>query len=334
MGNPGSGRKAMKMFTGLVLAMVAAGSLPGSLADETTDLTTFGGMGKGERVLGSGEEAVLFEYEGKGCLHHLWFGGNFEGVEETRIRYFVDGEETASIDMNLYLGHGIGFESNTAPWLTKYIGKIGKRNGIHNNYPIPFGKSIRLTAQRSAEAERNPQIWWIVRGTENLGVSLGGVALPETARLKLHRLEGYVANPLEEFNLFDVEGKGALFQVTIAAKSRDDSRHTFLEACMRGYHAQAKTPTMLSSGLEDYFLGTYYFDTGMYHGDTAGLTHFDKADGSFSAYRFHDADPLFFNNGFRLTCRNGETEHGTTKGGGYLSPPYTRFSTYAWVYQW
>ena len=54
----------MKMFTGLVLAMVAAGSLPGSLADETTDLTTFGGMGKGERVLGSGEEAVLFEYEG------------------------------------------------------------------------------------------------------------------------------------------------------------------------------------------------------------------------------------------------------------------------------
>ena len=93
---------------------------------------------------------------------------------------------------------------------------------------------------------------------------------------------------------------------------------------------------MLSSGLEDYFLGTYYFDTGRFYADISGLTHFDKQASRFSAYRFHDEDPLFFTNGLRLTCRNGETEHGTAKGSpvGGKQPPKTQYTTYTWVYQW
>jgi hypothetical protein len=288
-------------------------------------------MGKGERVLGGGKEAVLFEHQGKGCLTHFWFGGNFEGVENTRIRYYVDGETVPSIDMDLYMGHGIGFNDNHAPWATKHIGKVGKRNGIYNNYRIPFGKSVRVTAQRAAEAAENPQIWWIIRGMENGRVNLGGMDLPESARLKLIRRENHEAQSLEEFDLCDVEGKGALYQVAIAARG---SNLTYLEACIRAYPGKSKTPLMLSSGLEDYFLGTYYFDTGKFHSDMAGLTHLDKKAGSFSAYRFHDEDPVVFQNGFRLTCRCGETEHGTADGKPYLNPTKTRYTTYVWIYQW
>jgi hypothetical protein len=145
-------------------------------ADETDQLSPIGTMGKGERVIGGAAEAVLFEHEGKGCLTHFWFGGNFKGVEDTRIRYYVDGEEQPSIDMDLYMGHGIGFNDNQSPWATKYIGKVGKRNGIYNNYRIPFSKSIRVTAQqRQDDPAPNPQIWWIIRGIENGRVRLGGV---------------------------------------------------------------------------------------------------------------------------------------------------------------
>ncbi|MDT8391298.1 MAG: hypothetical protein RRC34_12410 [Lentisphaeria bacterium] len=53
----------------------------------------------------------------------------------------------------------------------------------------------------------------------------------------------------------------------------------------------------------------------------------------FSAYRFHDDDPVFFQDGLRLTCRCGETEHGQPDdGNGYLDPKPTRDTTYAWVY--
>lgn len=80
------------------------------------DMEMIGTSGKHQQVLHGDKEAVLFEHNGKGCLSHFWFGGNFGGVENTRIRYYVDGEEKASIDMQLYMGHGIGFNDNKAPW--------------------------------------------------------------------------------------------------------------------------------------------------------------------------------------------------------------------------
>jgi hypothetical protein len=297
---------------------------------------TFGTSGKAETVLAEGKEATLFAREGGGCLTHFWFGGNFDGVEETRIRYYVDGEKEPSIDMQLYMGHGIGFNDNQAPWATRRVGKIGKRNGIFNNYRIPFAKGIRVTAERNGAAKKDPMAWWIIRGAENLAVTLGGVTLPPEARLRLYRNESRVLPPLEEFDLCNAAGRGALFQVTIAAEGLETpNRMSYLEACMRGYFGGNSTPVLLSSGLEDYFLGTYYFDTGRFHADISGLTHIDPAKSRFSAYRFHDDDPVFFRDGLRLTCRNGETAHGTPEGPvAYKQPPATRFTTYTWVYQW
>jgi len=303
-----------------------------SLCDADNAFRSIGTMGKGERILEGETESVLFEHTGQGCLTHFWFGGNFKGVEDTRIRYYVDDETVPSIDMELYMGHGIGFHDQQAPWATKYIGKIGKQNGVFNNYRIPFSKRIRVTAQRAAGADPNPQVWWIIRGLENGRVSLGGITLPPSAKLRLVRLENHEAEPLEEFDLCNVDGQGALYQVTIAAQGES---FTYLEACMRAYIGNQKTPLLLSSGLEDYFLGTYYFDTGTFHADIAGLTHFNKESKSFSAYRFHDEDPVLFQGGLRLTCRCGETEHGKpAEKAAYLDPAKTRYTTYVWLYQW
>ena len=324
----------MRALPRLLLFLILASA---AHAGTTEGLSPIGTSGKYQAILKSDREVVLFEHQGAGCLTHFWFGGNFDGVEDTRIRYYVDGEEKPSIDMQLYLGHGIGFNDNHAPWANRYAGKIGRRNGIFNNYRIPFGTGVKVTAQRSAKSAKDPAIWWIIRGVENLRPTLGGVELPATARLKLLRVEDQIVPPLQEFPLVDVPGKGAVFQVTIAAEGQDgpDKQLSYLEACMRAYTDGKDEPILLSSGLEDYFLGTYYFDTGRYHTDTAGLTHFDKPAARFSAYRYHDADPLFFQNGLRLTCRNGETEHGTREGRvAYKNPPITKYTTYAWVYQW
>jgi hypothetical protein len=145
-----------------------------------------------------------------------------------------------------------------------------------------------------------------------------------------------VVPPLKEFDLCNVTGPGAVYQVAIAAEGLKTPKEiSYLEACIRAYFGNSDQPRLLSSGLEDYFLGTYYFDTGRYYSDVAGLTHFDPATSRFSAYRFHDDDPLFFTQGLRLTCRNGDTRHATPKGPvAYKMPPDTRYTTYTWVYQW
>jgi hypothetical protein len=159
-------------------------------------------------------------------------------------------------------------------------------------------------------------------------VTVGGVRLPPPARLRVYKREGYTAKPLEEFDLCDSRRPGALYLVTIAARSRGN--FNFLEAQMRSYLDGSREPLMMSSGLEDYFLGTYYFNRGRYANPVAGLTHLDEKDWTFSAYRFHDDDPVFFQKGLRLTCRCGEAAGERPFG----DPKETTYTTYAWVYEW
>lgn len=325
----------MKPF--ICSVMLAWGCLFASGAESEVDFTqlkTFCVIGKERPDLNGYGEAELLRRLGKGCLTHMWFGGDWPGYHETVLRVYVDGEESPSIAMELGLGHGVGFGEKTAPWGSEKMGKTGHPSGIYNTYPIPFGHGIRVTAQRAKESPDGAPFWWIIRGTENLPVTLGGVRLPETARLKLHKLENYLAKPYEEFALCDVSGAGALYQVTMAADGQRDSGDwkdiSYLEAIMRAYFDGAATPTLLSSGLEDYFLGTYYFNRGRYANALAGLTHLDTKKNTFSAYRFHDADPIFFQKGLRLTCRCGEELNGEKM----HDAPETRYTTYTWIYHW
>ena len=92
---------------------------------------------------------------------------------------------------------------------------------------------------------------------------------------------------------------------------------------------------MLSSGTEDYFLGTYYFNRGSYHLPLAGLTHKSQdSEGncSFSAYRFHEDDPILFQKGLRLFWRNGEQKDGKIYGDGL--PKRSQVTSYVWLYEW
>ncbi|GAB6166691.1 hypothetical protein JCM19992_26910 [Thermostilla marina] len=319
----------------IAVLVVGHGVSAESPSTHVAKLKSFGTSGKAVYPFteGSKTEAELFAYEGAGCLTHMWFGGNWPGWEETRIRVYVDGEESPSIDFELFLGHGIGFRDEFAPWGTKRIGKTGQPSGVYNTYRIPFGKSVRVTAQLAPGDDKNKRFWYIIRGVENMPIEFGGVRLPETARLHLYKRENYTAQPLEEFDIVDVESAGMLYQVTIAARS---TAFTFLESCVRAYFDGATDPVLLSSGLEDYFLGTYFFNRGMYHTDVAGLTHMDKEDHSFSAYRFHEEDPIFFQKGLRLTLRCGEqigNQRHNPRLQTWRAPP-TTYTTYAWVYEW
>jgi hypothetical protein len=290
-------------------------------------LKTFGTAGKEKKLLTAGKEAELFQYKGKGCLTHMWFGGDWPGYEKTRLRIYVDGEVVPSINMEMGLGHGIGFNDTNAPWGISKMGKTGHPSGIYNTYRIPFGKSVRVTAQLGIGVKDNPEFWWIIRGSENLPVTIGGIKLPEEARLKLYKRENYLAKRLEEFDLCKTTKAGCLYQVMIAARSENLN---FLEAIMRAYINGKEKPLLLSSGLEDYFLGTYYFNRGKYSTPVAGLTHIDEKDNSFSAYRFHDDDPVFFQKGIRLTTRCGEQEGDKIFG----DPKETMYTTYVWTYEW
>jgi hypothetical protein len=264
----------------------------------------------------------------------MWFGGDWPFFEKTRVNIYVDDEQSPSISMEFGLGHGYGLGKDSPPWGSEKMGKTGNPSGVYNTFKVPFGKSIRVTAQRNKNSPEKSAFWWIVRGVRNLPTMLGGIQLPQEARLKLYEVRNLIAQPLQEFNLCDVNSAGAVYMVSMTGESLrnmgDWKDISYLEAIIRGYFNGSHDPILLSSGLEDYFLGTYYFNKGPYANSLAGMTYLDKEKNAFSAYRFHDNDPLFFNDGLRLTCRCGEELNGSV----LHDPPPTKFNSYVWIYQW
>lgn len=319
-------------LVGLPLASAARGGSSFVQTDGKVDerVQSFTHVGKEEQPFVEHVEAQLAYQEGTGYLDHMWFGGSFANFTQLRLRVYVDNEGEPAIDMQLGMGAGVGFADPAAPWGTRFAGITGSPSGIFFNYRIPYSENVRVTAELPAGVSRDTVFWWIIRGLNNHPVEVCGFELPAQARLRLHKLEDFHAAPLQEFDLARVSGPGLVFQVAMAAKS---GNLEFMEGQMRAYLGSAAELQFLSSGLEDYFLGTYYFNRGLYHLPQAGLTHKDEKDNSFSAYRFHEEDPIVFSGGIRLACRCGE-RRGNKTFGTTGKPQPTTYTTYVWTYEW
>lgn len=264
--------------------------------------------------------------------------------ENMRIRIYIDGETSPSLDFLLLLAHGIGFtealEVQYTPWGTRRMAHAAD-GGIYNTYRIPFSKSFKVTATHP----EGGQFFYIIRGVENMPLVVGGLTLPTNTRLRLYKNINVKLAPLEFISLASPSNTaGMLFQVTLAANSSD---FNYLEACMRALIDGASNVTWLSSGTEDFFLSAYYFNRGVFHMDNSGLTH-KESPGMMSAYKFFENDPLLFTKSFQLMWRCGETLNtnsgcptdwpppGPTKSHRESSPKLanTVVTTYTWIYEY
>ncbi len=261
----------------------------------------------------------------------MWFAID----ERTRVRVYVDGEQNPSIDMAKDFGHGYAWGGPPEPWGITQFRRLG---GVYNTCRVPFGNGIRVTVLPTTEAfdsVNKRDAWWIIRGSRNLSVFIGGVKLPDSARLKLHRLDEYSAKPLEEFTVAKTKGHGALYEVFVAAQGERPpgtwEDQSYQEGCVRAYLNDATNATFLSSGMEDYCISSGYFHhQQLFQTDSSGLTYIDVQNNRFAAYRFHDRDPVFFTNGLRLTLRCGEEFNGHV----FHHPPPAKYTVYTWIYEW
>jgi len=148
--------------------------------------------------------------------------------------------------------------------------------------------------------------------------------------------------PLEWVPVADVpKGSGLFFMHTLWVKSNNLN---FLEGCYHQYspYNQVFPGTVLSTGTEDYFDSGWYFNAGPFAFPVAGMTHLTVGDiAEVSAYRFHETDPLPFNNGFLLHWRNGDTVDPAGRkcymqsgGASVGSPGNSEVVSYGWVYVW
>lgn len=285
-----------------------------------------------EEIVKPGEEKTIFTAEGMGVVTHMWFGGCYSHFSEACINIYYNHEQTPSFSAKMFLLHGVWFEEEDS-FSTTLVGKTGHPGGMYNNYQIPYQNGIKITVTISPEETEDNLFWSIVRATEGMELFLHHKKAVNP-RLVLHKLEAYTAAPLEEFEIYKASRPGCLFLTSMSAKSRNLE---YQEACFRGYFDGQEQ--LLSSGMEDYFLGTYYFQKGKYQNDVAGVTHFKTEDyeiggiteepTEFSGYRFHTDDPIFFSENFRMTLKCGERLREYT----FHNPQPTTYNIYVLAYE-
>jgi len=305
-----------------------------------SDIKTFGTAVSSAAL--TWDEQVLFTYNtsNPAAITHWWLTGA-PNIGNAIIRFYIDGDTTATIELRLDMAAGIGFFDNSAPWGNSLIGKGAHTGGVFNNIRIPFYKNIKITLQQPRTSNQGV-FWFIVRGAVNMPIKIGDLFLPAGARLRVLQINNTFA-PLDKIDVIDYSvGPGALLMWTLQVAS---GSWNFLEGCVRCYIDNGPK-MLLSSGTEDYFDSAFYFDAGPYTLPVSGLTHKGQ-DGNapfaieVSAYRFHIMDPIAWKSNFKLVWRNGDTvdpkngqkcidDNGNVVG----NPTTSMVNTYAWVYLW
>lgn len=147
------------------------------------------------------------------------------GVDYAIWRFYLDGEASASVTLQMSQAAFVGNADPTAPWDNDWFGKNSLFGGWHVNVPIPFRQSVRVSLQlpawwngtyarcslrparlikpsagRDAGTER---IFAMVRGVEDLPVQINSFVLPVNARLVASVQNSSLA-PLEFHDLINV----------------------------------------------------------------------------------------------------------------------------------
>ena len=195
-----------------------------------------------EHAVPSGTVGVMTHFWITGMEQAVHRPGSFfnsNGTDNATVRNYIDGEATASIAFKPPMAAGVGFSDSSANgdptgMAHRLIGRAGM-GGWYMNLKIPFGVSVRVTLTKDGPPgpygwkqvrlyiDLRPFFDWfatvlrliwsvltqdpsfvIVRGCENLPVMVGAQMLPPSARLRLHKIEGRVFQPLDWVPLLDM----------------------------------------------------------------------------------------------------------------------------------
>lgn len=274
------------------------------------------------------EETVMFEHTlssqaTHGAITQQWHAGGKD--EELRVRVYVDGETTASIDYPVLLGHGGRQTKFVSPWGNGAFGRTHD-SGFYNVYLIPFQKSVRVTLTPTARVTT----WYMVHGMENAPLVVSGLQLPPAStRLHMQRTTT-TASPETLVTFVNASNtSGLLRQLVLQTNS---SNYAYQEGCVSAIVDQQML--WLSSGLEDYFFGAYFHSMPDQHLPYSGFalnavpapSNCTKAlcTNALMAYRIHEHDPVLFKDSLQFSwiasSDNTDKEQGWCNWQGWPAP--------------
>src|SRR5690606_25233912 len=99
-------------------------------------------------------------------------------------------------------------------------------------------------------------------------------------------------------------GKGMYVGCTLSCQGESLNYLSFLEAPEYVYVDGETVPRIVGTGLEDYFMGGWYFREGAFAGPHHGVPVKDSLRSAVAMYRVHERDAIHFGRRLRFTFQN------------------------------
>lgn len=295
-------------------------------------------LGKGWKVnpyirIKPGETITLAQIDGPGAIQHIWMTPT--GTWRYSIlRFYWDGETEPSIECPVgdFFGMGWGAYSQ----LSSLAICVNPGSAFNCYWTMPFRKSCRITMENINDTDQMTLYYQI-------DYTLTDV--PNDAAYLHAQFRRSNPNTGSVHTIADgIRGKGHYVGVYMAWGVHNNG--WWGEGEIKFYmDGDTQYPTICGTGTEDYFCGSYDFDTRKkneagveevnyteFCTPYAGLHQVIKGDGHyqvmqrFGLYRWHVTDPVRFEKDLKITIQ----DLGWRKGGRYLAQQSDIASTCFW----
>ena len=272
-----------------------------------------------------GEKCTVASSDQPGIITRMWmtfprwFWAHWEPdiatiLKKLIIRMYWDGNDEPSVEAPAGDFFGIG-HCEYRHYMSKFLGMSS--GGFYCYFPMPY-KKVRIELENMHESLMADVFFNAnYQQVENLSETAGRFH----CLFQTNRMDG--KDPLL---IMETKGRGHYVGCCLSMQAEEMNYLAFLEAPEHIYidTFDAKTPTIVGTGGEDYFNGGWYFREGEFDGMLHGVPIKDALRSMISMYRFHDNDAINFKENIRVTFLNHWK-------GGNLKPLW--YSSTAYWYQ-
>jgi len=282
-------------------------SLP--LPQSTHQLTTFSKATNQKTThVPKGGRVTVGEVVGTGFIAQLWmtFPGWFwqhwstdSPISQTILKTLIlritfDGADEPQVAAPVGDFFGIGL-CEVASFTSRYMGMSS--GGFYCSFPMPFHKSFRIELE-NMDSVVDTEVFMNVLYQKSNTLRDGAPIF----HAHYHTGENPGSEPLL---IAEVAGHGKYVGCTLSCQGEKLNYLSFLEAPENVFiDDDWAEPRIVGTGLEDYFLGGWYFREGSFDGPYHGVPLKDTLRSSIAMYRIHETDAIHFNRRLKFVFQN------------------------------
>lgn len=287
----------------------------GGMATDGTGAKASRDLGQGWKVspsvrIKSKTTYTVAEIDGPGSIQHIWMTptGNWR---HSIIRFYWDGETEPSVEVPVGDFFGLGWGKYAL--LNSLAVSVNPGSAFNCYWPMPFRKKCKITMENLGDTDMT-----LFYQVDYLLTDVPADAAYFHAQFRrVHNLPYK-----QDYVLIDeIKGKGHYVGTYIAYEAHENGwwGEGEIKFFMDG---DKQFPTIIGTGTEDYFCGSYDWDTKRkvaegvevvdyteYSGPYTGLHQVIRGDGHyqvmqrFGMYRWHINDPIRFEKDLKVTIQ-------------------------------